>query len=111
MIPNMCRPDRSSKATRRLYVCHIQETAILRDLEYVFGRYGKVIDAFVSEGEGLRYGFVVLATIDAAESAVEDMHDCIVPELSDTHYPDPMKRRLVVEFRSETVGLYSNWTV
>ena len=96
-------------ATRRLYVCHILENATLEDLGFVFGRYGQVIDCHLGDREGLKFGFVVFATIDAAMRAVANLHSCTSSGLTPAEHPDPTKRRLVVEFRSERVGLH--WTV
>ena len=105
----MCRHDVSPEATRSLYVGNIHEDATSLDLRYFFGRHGQVNDCFLSEGEGLKYGFVVFDTINAAKSAVEKLHKCTNPELTDVKHPDSTKRSLVVRFQGEMVGLH--WTV
>ena len=101
---SLCSHRIPLRATRKLYVDHIQETCTIEDLIFVFANHGQVNDAHL-DGEGdLRYGIILFDTVNAAQSAVAELHNQIIRRLSDTRHPDPAKRRLVVKYRRESVS-------
>ena len=60
----------SSRSTSRIYVGHLSERTRQRDVEYLFGRFGRIRDIDMKH----RYAFITYGDSRDAEDAIHDLH-------------------------------------